>query len=59
MAWGCAVKEYLEELVKIFKDAGVIVIFDEVMTGFGRTGKMFALDHLDRIPRYSLLGKIT
>ena len=43
-------KEYLEKLIKIFKDEGVIVIFDEVMTGFGRTGKMFALDYLDVSP---------
>ena len=41
-------KEFLEKAVKKFKSAGVIVIFDEVMTAFGRTGKMFALDYLEK-----------
>ena len=42
-------KEFLEKAVIKFKSAGVIVIFDEVMTAFGRTGKMFALDYLEKI----------
>ena len=36
---------------------GIIVIFDEVMTGFGRTGKMFALDYLDVSPDILCLAK--
>ena len=39
-------KEFLEKVVLKFQSAGIIVIFDEVMTGFGRTGKMFACNHL-------------
>ena len=31
-------KEFLEKLLKKFREAGVLIIFDEVMTGFGRTG---------------------
>ena len=50
-------KNYLDELVKIFKDSGIIVIFDEVMTGFGRTGKMFALNHLTECPDIVCLAK--
>ena len=50
-------KEFLSELVKIFKDSGIIVIFDEVMTGFGRTGKMFAADFLDVEPDIMCLAK--
>lgn len=50
-------KEYLTELVKIFKESGIIVIFDEVMTGFGRTGKMFASDHLKVQPDIICLAK--
>ena len=38
--------EFLDKVLKKFKDAGIIIIFDEVMTGFGRTGKMFAADYL-------------
>lgn len=50
-------KEYLTELINIFKESGIIVIFDEVMTGFGRTGKMFASDHLKVEPDIICLAK--
>ncbi len=50
-------KEFLLQLVKIFKEAGIIVIFDEVMTGFGRTGKMFAADFIDEEPDIMCLAK--
>ena len=50
-------KEFLDKLVKIFKDFGILVIFDEVMTGFGRTGKMFATDHLTTSPDIICLAK--
>jgi len=35
----------LDELIKICKQAEIITIADEVMTGFGRTGKFFATDY--------------
>jgi len=38
--------EALDELIKTCRDKKVITIADEVMTGFGRTGKFFANDHL-------------
>ena len=50
-------KEYLNKAMKKFRDAGVIIIFDEVMTGFGRTGKMFACDHLKVKPDILCLAK--
>ena len=50
-------KEFLDKLVKMFKDQGILVIFDEVMTGFGRTGKMFATDHLTMKPDIICLAK--
>ena len=50
-------KEFLDKLVKIFKDSGILVIFDEVMTGFGRTGRMFATDHLKMTPDIICLAK--
>ena len=48
---------YLDKLLRIFRDAGIIIIFDEVMTGFGRTGKMFALNHLQENPDIVCLAK--
>ena len=50
-------KEFLDKLLKKFRDAGVLIIFDEVMTGFGRTGKMFAADYLKTKPDIMCLAK--
>tara|TARA_B100001029_G_C15035457_1_gene439828 strand:- start:185 stop:1483 length:1299 start_codon:yes stop_codon:yes gene_type:complete len=50
-------KEFFDKMVKKFKKAGVLVIFDEVMTGFGRTGKMFASDYLVEKPDIICLAK--
>lgn len=38
-------KEYHQMIGKICKDYGINLILDEVFTGFGRTGKMFACEH--------------
>ena len=42
--------EILDELTAIAHEFGSLVIFDEVMTGFGRTGKLFAMDHCEIKP---------
>ncbi|OYY02514.1 MAG: adenosylmethionine--8-amino-7-oxononanoate transaminase, partial [Sphingobacteriia bacterium 35-40-5] len=38
--------KYLDELILHCRENGILTIADEVMTGFGRTGKLFASDHL-------------
>jgi 4-aminobutyrate aminotransferase/(S)-3-amino-2-methylpropionate transaminase len=37
--------EFLEGLRRICDDNGIVLVVDEVQTGFGRTGKMFAIEH--------------
>lgn len=38
--------KYLDELIQYCNQENILTIADEVMTGFGRTGKLFASDHL-------------
>ena len=49
--------EYLDELISICNQNKIITIADEVMTGFGRTGKMFACDFLKNKPDIICLSK--
>ena len=53
-------EEYLLGAQKICRDRGALLIIDEVQTGFGRTGKMFALEHYglepDLIPIAKSMG---
>ncbi len=43
-------KNYLKGVRKICDDYGIMMICDEVMTGFGRTGKMFGFENFDVKP---------
>jgi adenosylmethionine-8-amino-7-oxononanoate aminotransferase len=49
--------EYLPRLREICNRHGVLLILDEVITGFGRTGAMFAAEHWDVVPDIMTLAK--
>ncbi len=48
---------YFTRIREICSKYDVLLMFDEVMTGMGRTGKMFAYEHFDVIPDILALGK--
>ena len=49
--------DYLRRVAAICRRHGILLIVDEVMTGIGRTGKPFAVDHWGVVPDILLMGK--
>ena len=48
---------YFKELKQLLEDNGILLIIDEVQTGFARTGKMFAIEHYDVVPDIMTVAK--
>lgn len=49
--------DFLDKLVLLAQEYSVKVIFDEIMTGWGRTGRMFAMDYCSQKPDIVCLSK--
>ncbi|MEP6844380.1 MAG: aminotransferase class III-fold pyridoxal phosphate-dependent enzyme [Panacibacter sp.] len=52
-----ASKPYIQKLRRLCDELGILLIFDEVQSGFGRTGKWAAYEHYDVIPDLSTWAK--
>jgi len=50
-------REYFADVRKLCDERGILLIIDEVQTGFCRTGKMFACNHFDLEPDIMCLAK--
>ncbi len=49
--------EFFTKIVEICQEHGILFIADEIQSGMGRTGKMFAIEHWNVIPDIILLAK--
>ncbi|MFD2597599.1 aspartate aminotransferase family protein [Sphingobacterium corticis] len=50
-------KDYMKALRKRCNETKTLLLFDEIQTGFGRTGKLFAFEHFDIVPDVLILAK--
>jgi 4-aminobutyrate aminotransferase len=50
-------QKFFDELRRLADEYGILLIFDEVQSGMGRTGKMFACEHFGAVPDVMTLAK--
>ncbi len=48
---------FMRNLHQRCKETGTLLVFDEIQTGFGRTGKLFAFEHFGIVPDVLVVGK--
>jgi 4-aminobutyrate aminotransferase/4-aminobutyrate aminotransferase/(S)-3-amino-2-methylpropionate transaminase len=49
--------EILPAVQRICRERGMLLVVDEILTGMGRTGKMFCVEHYDLVPDVLVFGK--
>jgi 4-aminobutyrate aminotransferase len=49
--------KFFEELARVASQNGILLVFDEVQSGMGRTGKMWAAEHFDAVPDIFAVAK--
>ncbi len=52
-----APREYVAALAEFARAHGILIIADEIQTGFGRTGRLFACEHYDLVPDLIITAK--
>jgi 4-aminobutyrate aminotransferase len=50
-------KKFFDELTRVARAHGILLVFDEVQSGMGRTGRMFAAEHFDAVPDILAVAK--
>lgn len=50
-------RDFVRRVREITEQHGILMIVDEMITGFGRTGRLFAVEHFDVVPDILVLGK--
>ena len=50
-------RKFFDELTRVARQNGILLIFDEVQSGMGRTGRMWAGDHFDAVPDIIAVAK--
>ena len=55
--WIVPPKKFVQTVRRLCDEHGILLIADEIITGFGRTGKWFGMDNYDVVPDIMVVGK--